>query len=65
LPWFLKYFIKKVMKNNFDNANWQQDTNDPESKEKPSINIDSRKKSPSKSNKNIDEGEYVDYTEIK
>ena len=53
------------MKNNFDNANWQDDTNDSENKETPSININSKKKTPSKSNKNIDEGEYVDYTEIK
>ena len=65
LPWLLKYFIKKVMKNNLGNTDWQGDTDNTNTEDKKQVNINTKRNSPSKSHIKNDEGEYVDFTEIK
>lgn len=61
LPWLLKYYIKRTMKNNFG-TDWN-DMQNSRHKDKPQINIKPNRKTPFKPGD--DDGEYVDYTEIK
>ena len=53
------------MKNNLGNLNNMQSESKTEDKEKLHVNIKSKSKSPLRTSKNNDEGEYVDFTEIK
>lgn len=62
LPWILKYYIKRFMKKNFGNT-WQPQQEKQDYPNKNRVNLN--KSTFGKSKYKKDDGEYVDYTELK
>lgn len=63
LPWILKYYIERFMKKKFGN-NWQKHQNEQEEANN-NIRVNLKKSQFNKSKYKKDDGEYVDYTELK
>ncbi len=63
LPWVLKYYIERFMKKKFGNS-WSPQ-NEMQADKNPDISFNLKKSKFGKTKYKKDEGEYIDFTELK